>query len=84
MKVLLEVVESPGCAKCRGAKEVAEKVAASMKGVELRKLSVLEHGKRIVELGILSTPTIAINGKVVFTRIPKEEELRRKIQEATA
>ncbi len=76
MKVLLEVVDSPSCAKCKRAREMAEKVAASTKDVEL-------HGRRIVELGILSTPAIAINGKVVFTSIPKEEELRRKIQEAS-
>ncbi len=83
MKVLLEVVDSPGCAKCRGAKEIAKKVARSMEGVELRELSVLEHGERIVELGILTTPAIAINGRVAFTSIPKEEELVRKIKEAS-
>lgn len=34
-----------------------------------------------IKYGVLSTPAIAINGKLVFTGIPKEKKLRKKLEE---
>ncbi len=82
MSVLIEVVNSPGCAKCMAARDVIKKFIKGREGVELRELDVLEHPERIVELGVMMTPAIAINGKLVFSKIPRPEELERAIGEA--
>jgi small redox-active disulfide protein 2 len=76
----IEVVDSPGCTKCKKAKEVARKVASEY-GLEYRELHVFKDVERIVELGVVITPTIAIDGEIVFTKIPKEDELREKVLE---
>jgi len=79
-KTLVEVIDSPGCAKCRAAKEVIKKVVADFDGIEYREVNVLTNPGRIVELGVMVTPTIAIDGKIAFEKIPKEDELRERIK----
>lgn len=81
MTLLIEVVDSPGCAKCKAAKEVTRRVASQYKGVEYRELNVLSNPERIVELGVLITPTIAMNGEIVLTKTPREEELKARVEE---
>ncbi len=81
-RVLVEVVNSPGCSKCRAALDAIKKFAQGKEGIEIRELDVLEHPARIVELGVMMTPAIAINGKLVFSRIPRPEELAKAIGEA--
>lgn len=80
--VIVEVVDSPKCPKCRKTMELAERVVRDYEGVELRRVDVLEDSARIVELGVLTTPAVAVNGEVVFTGLVKEGELRRSIEEA--
>lgn len=80
MGILIEVVNSPGCTKCRAALDVIKKFAAGKEGIEIRELDALEQPERIVELGVMMTPAVAINGKLVFSWIPRPEELERAIR----
>ncbi len=83
-KVLIEVVNSPDCAKCRAALDVIKKFAQGKEGIEIRELDVLTQSERIVKLGVMMTPAVAINGKLVFSWIPRPEELEKAIGEAMA
>jgi small redox-active disulfide protein 2 len=65
----------PGCARCRETYRVVRHV------VDEAKLQCLvqknESVDRMVDLGVLRTPAIALDGRVVFSgRIPKSEEVR--------
>lgn len=83
-KVLIEVVNSPGCTKCKAALDVIKKFAQNKEGIEIRELNALTQAERIVELGVMMTPAVAINGKLVFSWIPRPEELEKAVSEASA
>ena len=74
----VKVIEilGPGCAKCHETHRVVRHVVEEAKlacGVEKN-----ESLDRMVELGVLWTPAIAIDGRVVHQGgIPKSDEVRR-------
>jgi small redox-active disulfide protein 2 len=68
-------VLGPGCARCR------ETHRAIVRAVEEAGLSIpvekVESVDRMVELGVLTTPAVAVDGRLVLSgRIPKSEEVR--------
>ena len=79
--MLIEVIDSPGCAKCKAAKKVLIQVIKEFEGIEYLEVNVLKNPERIRELGVMVTPTIAIDGKIAFEKTPRPEELREKIRE---
>ena len=81
MSVLIELLESNFCPKCAVVKERVEKVAREF-GAQIKFLDPVEDYGRIVELGILTSPAVVINGKVKFAGIiPTEEKIREAIKE---
>jgi len=67
-----------GCAKC-GKLYAAAEAAAKELGIayEMEKVDDID---RIMEMGVLMTPALAVNGKVKFSaRIPAAEELKKII-----
>lgn len=81
MNILIEVFSAPGCSKCaegRGAlKAVAEELAKDR--VTWRDLNVLDEMDYAVELGVMTPPSVAIDGELVFPALPTPEELRREL-----
>ena len=69
-------VLGPGCARCRETFRVVRRVVEQDRlDVELVKDESIE---RMMALGLLATPGVVIDGKVVLSgRIPKAEEVRR-------
>ena len=69
MSIKVEVFSSPGCGKCTHAKEALKKIAEELgpKRIDWREVNVLEEMDYAVSLGVLSTPAIAVDGKLVFT-----------------
>lgn len=65
----------PGCTRCRETHRVVQHVVETEKlPFEVEKVESME---RMIELGLLATPGIAVDGKILFSgRIPKAEELR--------
>tara|TARA_R110002167_G_scaffold207882_4_gene411951 strand:+ start:1849 stop:2028 length:180 start_codon:yes stop_codon:yes gene_type:complete len=51
--------------------------------IQYREIDVLEQLDYAVSLGVLSTPSIAINGELVFSSMPSlkrfEEELNKRL-----
>ncbi len=83
MGVVVELLESNFCPKCAVVKDRVEKVAKEL-GVEVRLLDPIEDTDRIVELGILTSPAVVVNGKVKFAGVvPTEEKIRKAIEEET-
>lgn len=79
--IKIEVFASPGCRRCLGTVRSVEKIAQEIgaEGVEWRRVDVLEEIDYAVELGVLATPAIAIDGALVFTASPSEKALREAI-----
>ena len=69
-------VLGPGCSRCQEAYRVVRQVAESA-GLTCEIVKV-ESYQRMVELGIMATPAIAIDGRVVLAgHVPKADEVRR-------
>jgi small redox-active disulfide protein 2 len=66
----------PGCARCHETHRVVRHVVEQA-GIDCL-VQKNESIDRMVELGVLRTPAVAIDGKLVLSgRIPKAEEVRR-------
>lgn len=78
----IEVFSSPGCAKCAHAKDALRRIAAELGGdrIAWRDVDVLAEMDYAVRLGVLSTPAIAINGRLVFTALPSAKKLRAVLE----
>jgi small redox-active disulfide protein 2 len=68
-------VLGPGCTRCKETLRVVRHVVEQA-GLEIDVVKD-ESIERMMVLGLLSTPGVAIDGKVVISgRIPKAEEIR--------
>jgi small redox-active disulfide protein 2 len=78
MPVDVHVIEvlGPGCARCRETHRVVRHVVEEAKlGCEVQKSESMD---RMVELGVLKTPAIAFDGRVVLSgHIPRSEEVKK-------
>ena len=81
MTILIESFSAPGCAKCAQTREALKSVAESLgkDRIDWRELNVLEEMDYAVELGVMSPPSIAIDGKLVFPSLPTPERLRAEL-----
>jgi len=68
-------VLGPGCTRCKETFRVVAHVVETEKlPFEVEKSESME---RMIELGLLATPGIAVDGRILFSgRIPKAEEIR--------
>jgi small redox-active disulfide protein 2 len=67
-------VLGPGCANCRKLEEIA-RAAAAAAGVEAEVVKVTDM-QQIVGYGVLKTPGLVIDGKLVCSgRVPSTEDV---------
>jgi small redox-active disulfide protein 2 len=65
-----------GCPKCRKLAEAAEEAASSL-GIEY-KLEKVTDITAILSFGVMTTPALAVDGKVKLSgKIPSVDELRK-------
>jgi len=78
----IEVFTAPGCGKCGKAKDDLEIVVHKLgdEKFEWREVNILQEMDYAIELGVLSTPSIAINGKLVFTALPSAKNLLQALE----
>ncbi len=78
----VEIFSSPGCSKCSHAKHLLKKMAERIgaRHVHWREVNILDEMDYAVKLGVLSTPSIAIDGELVFTSLPSLDRLRRELE----
>jgi len=79
--VLVEVLTASGCSRCQKTKALALSVIAEFdeSRIEYREINVVEAIDYAVELGVLSTPAIAIDCELVFPLLPSASKLRSAI-----
>jgi glutaredoxin len=76
----VELFYTPGCEKCANGKEALRAVAeALIPNLVWRELNVLDELDYAVEVGVLTLPAIAIDGKVVFSSLPSRRQFRREL-----
>ena len=74
-------VLGPGCARCKETYRVVQHVVEKEQlPFDVEKVESIE---RMVELGLMATPGVAIDGRVVvYGRIPKADEIRAILAKA--
>ena len=79
-KMLIEIFIAPdGCPACGKAQRLVTQVLADYPGTEVREIHILDAADRVVAYGVFSTPFIVIDGKVEFVGVPREDDLRRRL-----
>lgn len=74
-------VLGPGCANCKRLEQITQRVVDSL-AIEANIVKVTNYAE-IVDLGVMSTPGLVINNKVVSSgRIPSMEEVEDWVKEA--
>ena len=83
MAIQVEVFSSPGCSRCARAKDELRKIVEEFGGdrIQWRDVNVLEDIDYTVSMGVLSTPAIAIDGKLIFGSLPSAKRLRKALEE---
>ena len=86
MGIKIEVFASPGCRRCDQAKAVLRELAEEVGHgrIDYREVDVVEELDYAVALGVLSTPVIAIDGRIRFTGLPSICKLRAELDRRLA
>lgn len=68
-------VLGPGCSRCRETYRIVQQVVAEA-GLEVEVVKD-ESIERMMTLGVMATPGVAVDGKVVLSgRVPKPNDVR--------
>lgn len=80
--VKVEVFSSVGCEKCAAAENALRRLAESLTQGRLawRHLDVVDELDYAVELGVMSLPAVAINGRLVFSSLPSPTEFETELK----
>jgi protein-disulfide isomerase len=60
------------------------KASAETPDIDVVEVDVAMHPAIAVKYGVMTTPAIAINGKLEFTGVPREEQLSARLRGAAA
>jgi hypothetical protein len=78
MKV--EMFYSPGCSACVALHDELRAAArAAVTDLEWYDVNVLDNVERAVDRGVLTLPSIVIDGEVAFTSMPTVTQLRKAL-----
>jgi len=78
----IEMFFTPGCSACVTQHDKLLATAqTAIKGVEWHDINVLDNVDRAADLGVLTLPSIVIDGEVVFTSMPTVAQLRKALIE---
>ena len=74
-------IAGPGCPKCQASEAVVRKVCAEL-GVEAE-IEHLADPAEFAKLGVMFTPAVVIDGKIIESgRVPSEEKIRQAVSTA--
>ena len=75
----VELLFAGGCAKCAEARAALREEAEAL-GAHWHETDVGRNPNRAVDLGVVSTPALAIDGDLVFKALPSVSALRKAIR----
>ena len=82
--IKLEILVSPRCAYCDVMKKRVYKVVEELKAqkidVRVEEIDVLKHPEIMLKYEISSTPALAVNGRLLFIGVPKEDEIKHHLK----
>ena len=81
MSIKVEVFSTPGCSRCKSARDGLKAIVRGFGAQEViwREVNVLEELDYAVELGVLTPPSMAIDGELIFAKLPTPARLRAEL-----
>lgn len=81
MSIKVELFSAPGCSHCDRARESLKAVAQTFgeRRVTWRDVNVLDELDYAVTLGVLTPPSMAIDGELIFAKLPSAAQLREEL-----
>ncbi len=82
MSISIEVFSSPGCSKCSHAKKILRSLVDEIgeNKITWKEVNILDDLDHAVELGVMSTPAIAIDGELIFSSLPSAKKLQAELE----
>jgi len=78
--VSVEFFFAGGCSKCAEARDALREAAQSTRRAQWNEIDIGQNPNRAVDVGVVSTPAVAIDGELVFTTMPTASDLRTAIE----
>lgn len=78
--VSVELFFAAGCSKCAEARDALRTAAESVGRVDWKEIDIAKNPDRAVAVGVVSTPAVAIDGKLAFASLPSTGDLQRAIR----
>ncbi len=75
----IEFLYAGGCDNCAKARDELREAAQSTAQVHWEEVDIAKQPHRAADLGVVSTPAVAIGGKLVFKSLPTVSALRKAI-----
>ena len=84
--IKVEVFALSGCNQCSAGLDVLKQVVQTFDphSFSWHELDLLANIDQAVQLGILSTPAIAINGRLAFSSLPSAQQLQAELAKHTS
>ena len=77
----IEIFAASGCKSCAAAGDALKNVAATVSSnVAWRMVNVLDELDYAVDLGVLSLPSVAVDGELLFTSLPSPARFREVLE----
>lgn len=78
----IELFSSVGCQDCDAVKELLDRIINQYTGIDLEIVDIAEDASRAEEYGIISVPSIVINGELYLAgEIPEPDKLEERIKQ---
>ncbi len=78
--VTVEFFHAGGCVHCANARGALRETAMSIGSVRWEEVNVADNPSRAVDLGVIGTPAVAVDGRLVFETAPSAAQLRTAIE----
>ena len=83
--MMVELFQTSGCNSCKAMRETLKSVAeTAVPGVVWRDVDVTAELDYAVEVGVLSLPSMVVDGELVFSSLPTPAQLTKELQRRAA
>ncbi|PCJ51133.1 MAG: glutaredoxin [Gammaproteobacteria bacterium] len=84
--IVIELISASVCNRCSIAKKQLRNLVEELDNdrIQYREIDVLEEFDYVVSLAVLRTPSIVIDGKLIFTGMPSSKRLKVELQKRLA
>jgi glutaredoxin len=82
--VLVEILTSPSCPHCETVKHrinrIVDGINPKERRINVKIIDLINQPEIRLKYDLMSTPAVAINGKLIFIGVPPDEDIKRELE----